>query len=220
MSHFIALDLDGTIEDSRVDMVASVHRVRSAFGLPLRNENVIIPWLHHGMDSIYVNCFDDYVESEYDGSHIQDIQEAYLADYLGNVARETRLYEGMSRALDELSKLGKLAVVTNKPEKITVRLLEELGIDGFFGAVVCADMVGEVKPSPLLLKKASELTGYDSASGKSFMIGDSAGDIRMGKVFGAVTIWCSWGYAKEPGIKPDWTAWKPIELPGIVKNFL
>lgn len=220
MSHLIALDLDGTIEDSRIDMVASVNRVRSGFGLPARNENIIVPWFNHGMDSLYINCFDDYVDSEYDEPHILEVQEAYLADYLRNVAVETRLYEGMSRALDELSKIGKLAVVTNKPEKITRRLLEELGVDGYFGAVVCADAVGDVKPSPLLLKKASELTGFDSASGKSFMIGDSAGDIRMGKVFGAVTIWCSWGYAKEPGIKPDWTAWKPMELPGIVKNFL
>ncbi|HXN05858.1 MAG TPA: HAD family hydrolase [Nitrospiria bacterium] len=220
MFHFIVLDLDGTIEDSRVDMVASVQRVRSAFGLPLRNENNIVPWLSQGMDSLYINCFDDYVDSEHDEPRILEVQEAYLADYLGNVARETRLYEGMSRALDELSKIGKLAVATNKPEKITRRLLEELGVNGYFSAVVCADTVGELKPSPLLLKRASELTGYDASSGKSFMIGDSAGDIRMGKDFGAVTIWCSWGYAREPGIKPDRTAWKPIELPGIVKNFL
>ena len=45
----VALDLDGTLEDSRADMVASVGRVRTDLGLPDRAAEAIVDHVHRGV---------------------------------------------------------------------------------------------------------------------------------------------------------------------------
>jgi phosphoglycolate phosphatase len=217
--NLIALDLDGTIEDSRADMIASVRRVRKSFSLPVRNEREIASWINRGMDLLYRNCFDDFLAGGDGPGRYQEVRRAYEKDYGEHVACETVLYPGMERALAELAAIGPLAVVTNKPEAISRRLLEALKISGLISALVGADRVGRNKPDPELLREAGRRVRFDEKGRTSVMIGDSDGDIQMGAAFGSRTIWCAWGYAPRPGIAPDRVAGRPDELPGIVREF-
>jgi phosphoglycolate phosphatase len=214
--NLIALDLDGTLEDSRRDMTSAVHRVRKSLKLPARTDDAVLPWVNQGMETLYRNCFDDYLTQ---GGMVR-VQQAYEADYMENVARETRLYPGIPQTLETLRELGCLAVVTNKPERISRRLLEVLGVGGFITAVVGGDTCGEIKPSPALLHAAARLCGFSSTKGRAFMIGDTAADIKMGRAFGATTVWCGWGYADSPGENPDFIARAATELPGLVRSTL
>jgi phosphoglycolate phosphatase len=214
----IALDLDGTLEDSRSDMAAAVRRVRARFGLPQRGEEAILPWVNRGMDALYRACFDDYLLN--DPARLAEVREAYERDYLANLAVTTRLYPGIGPALSDLAGLGSLAVVTNKPERISRRLLDLLGVGGYFTAVVGGDTCAKGKPDPEVLDEAARLCGIEPRGGRSVMIGDSAADIRMGRAFGAATIWCAWGYANEPGESPDLIVERPSDLPGQVRKVL
>lgn len=216
----IALDLDGTLEDSRADMVASAHRVRAAFQLPRRGDDAVRPWVNQGMETLYRNCFDDYLSAGEESERLAEVRLAYEADYTTNVANETRLYLGIDPALTELSSLGRLVVVTNKPEKISVRLLEELKVADRFSAVVGGDSCAESKPSPLMLQEAARRAGIDPSANRAVMIGDTAADIKMGRAFGAATIWCAWGYAASPGETPDFTARTPRDLAVTVRSYL
>ncbi len=211
----IGLDLDGTIEDSRGDMVAVVHRVRAALGLGLRSDEVIRPLVNRGMDELYRTCFDDYVRDS--GARLADVRRRYEADYLVNVACETRLYPGIASVLERLAELGPLVVVTNKPERISRRLLETLGVGGFFSAVIGGDTCPKSKPDPMVLEEAARRCGFSAANGRAVMIGDSAADVRVGRAFGAVTIWCAWGYTDVSGELPDFVARTPDELPDLVR---
>ncbi|WDT80842.1 MAG: hypothetical protein MPW14_03405 [Candidatus Manganitrophus sp.] len=60
----ICLDLDGTLEDSRRDMISVVHRLREALGLPRRTDDAILPWVNKGMEQLYRACFDDYLQAD------------------------------------------------------------------------------------------------------------------------------------------------------------
>ena len=214
----IALDLDGTLEDSRADMVTAVERVRRALGLPARPAAELRPWVNAGMDALYRACFDDFLAAGDAERRYAQVREAYEADYLAHVAVETRLYPGIAAALGELAGLGRLACVTNKPERISRRLLEALGVAGRFSSVVGGDSCAQAKPSPLMLEAAARGAGFAGAPAKRFMIGDTAADIRMGKAYGATTIWCAWGYADAPGEAPDFEANAPEMLPRIVRD--
>ncbi|MDC0719770.1 HAD family hydrolase [Nannocystis bainbridge] len=215
MSHLIALDLDGTLEDSRDDMVAAVLRVRAGFGLSERPGAEFLPHVNAGMDHLYRQCFADYVGA--DGA-LDEVRAAYEADYLAHIADATRLYPGMGDALVELAALGSLACVTNKPERLSAALLEALGVGRLFSAVIGGDTCPECKPSPRVLVEASRRVGR---SGAALMIGDSAADVKCGRAFGATTIWCAWGYAAEPGAEPpDHRAAAPHELPRLVRSLL
>ncbi|MCX4242023.1 HAD family hydrolase [Paraliomyxa miuraensis] len=222
----IALDLDGTLEDSRDDMVAAVLRVREAFGLPPRPGEGFRAHVNGGMAHLYRVCFEELLADP--PTHARAC-EAYVADYAAHIAEATRLYPEMADALAELSELGPLAIVTNKPEGLSERLLTALGVRERFAVVIGGDSCPEAKPSPVPLRIAAQRVGLssigDSGDPPVLMIGDSAGDVRCGKAAGAAVIWCAWGYA--PGLSfgpgepsPDHTAATPRELPELVRAVL
>ncbi|MBI3622351.1 MAG: HAD hydrolase-like protein, partial [Nitrospirae bacterium] len=109
----IALDLDGTLEDSRRDMVAAARRVRAQLHLPARPDEALLPWVNKGMDQLYRACFDDYLQA--DDSRVADVRRLYEDDYFAHVAVDTRLYDGVAPAIGQLAAMGTLACVTNKP---------------------------------------------------------------------------------------------------------
>ena len=215
----LCLDLDGTLEDSRNDMVASVRRVRALLGLPVRADAAVRSWVNKGMDQLYLACFDDYLQGNL--GRMEEVRKRYEIDYYDHVADETTLYPGIAASLEQLVRLGQLACVTNKPERISWRLLDVLGVRKFFSTVIGGDTCPKTKPDPLVLEAAARRCGFDHAKGHTFMIGDTAADLAMGKAFGATTIWCAWGYVDKPGDEqPDVVAKAPEQLPEIVGTVL
>jgi phosphoglycolate phosphatase len=211
----IALDLDGTLEDSRLDMVAVARRVRTQLKLPARTDNALLPWVNKGMDQLYHACFDDYIRL--DGARLTEVRQRYETDYFDHVAVDTRLYPGIGPAVEHLSTLGALACVTNKPERISWRLLEVLGVSKYFTTVIGGDTCPKSKPDPMMLEAAARRCGFEKKPPRTIMIGDTSADLAMGRAFGASTIWCAWGYADQPGDeRPDLIARRPDQLPELV----
>lgn len=219
MKRLIALDLDGTLEDSRDDMTAAARVVRARLGLPARADAELRPWVNGGMDQLYVKCFDDFIAQHGDpGQGLAIVREAYEAEYMQNVAIATRLYDGIEPALHALAQLGQLACVTNKPEKISRRLLDVLGVGELFGTVVGGDSCAQAKPHPMMLSAAAERLGLDPRAGRVFMIGDTAADMQLARAFGAKGIWVRWGYVPSIDVPCDFSAATPSELPGIISS--
>jgi phosphoglycolate phosphatase len=216
--HLIGIDLDGTLEDSRDDMTAVARRVRSGLRLPVRDDAELRPWVNAGMDRLYHACFDDYLSPGDLDARLEQVRVAYEADYHENIAVKTRLYDGIDAAVAELAGLGALCCITNKPEKLSRRLLEALGIARHFVAVVGGDSCPRAKPDPVMLQAAAERAGFDPARGRAFMIGDTDGDIELGRRFGATSVWCAWGYVTRPELSPDHVARSPAALPEIVRG--
>ena len=216
MKRLIALDLDGTLEDSRDDMTAAAARVRAQFELPVRADEQLRPWVNGGMDQLYAKCFDDFLVGSPDRTDI--VREAYELDYYNNVAVKTRLYPGIDAALRELSQLGELACVTNKPEEISRHLLDELGVAELFGTVVGGDSCAQAKPHPIMLATACDRLDVDPRSSKVFMIGDTAADMQLARSFGAKGIWVGWGYVAAIDVPSDFSAASPSELPELIRR--
>jgi phosphoglycolate phosphatase len=171
------------------------------------------------MDQLYRRCFDDHLADDAGGTRYAQVQQAYDADYLANVAVRTRLYDGIAEALGALNQHGALACVTNKPARISRKLLDELGVGKLFSAVVGGDTCAQAKPHPMMLSAAAERCGFDPRNGRAFMIGDTAADMQLARAFGATSVWCAWGYvsaldASAP--KPDFIARTPSDLVQIV----
>lgn len=215
MSRLIALDLDGTLEDSRDDMTAAARRVRAQLGLPERDDSALRPWVNGGMDQLYAKCFDDFIAGNAD--RVVEVREAYEADYMANVAVATRLYDGVDTALRELARLGQLACVTNKPEGISRHLLDRLGVGALFGTVVGGDSCAQAKPHPMMLSAACERLGLDPRGSRAVMIGDTAADMQLARSFGAKGIWVKWGYVAAIDVAYDGCASAPNELRGLIE---
>jgi 2-phosphoglycolate phosphatase len=216
VNRLIALDLDGTLEDSRDDMTAAARRVRARLGVPVRDDAALRPWVNGGMDQLYAKCFDDFIGNQ--PERVETVRNAYEADYIAHVAVATKLYDGIAAALAELRQLGQLACVTNKPERISRQLLDELGVGELFGTVVGGDSCVEAKPHPMMLDAACERLGFDSRAGRVFMIGDTAADMQLARSFGATGIWVGWGYVASIDAPHDFDARTPSELRGLVER--
>lgn len=114
-----------------------------------------------------------------------------------------------------LSQLGKLACVTNKPEHISRQLLSELGVGELFDTVVGGDSCEHSKPHPVMLATAALRCGLgtdSTAAHSSVMIGDTQADVKMGRAYGARTVWCAWGYVDSIQDAADVDARTPADL--------
>ena len=181
----VAFDLDGTLEDSRPDMVAAVDRVRRELGLPPRSYEASVAWVNQGMPQLYAKCFDDF------GGPVAEVQDRYLRAYEEGICDATRAYPGIAAALDVLAGEATLAVVTNKPHRHSQLLLERLGLLVHFATIIGEEDTPEPKPSPKALACAVDAI---HPSGTIVMVGDSRGDVRMANTYGARSVWCAYGY--------------------------
>lgn len=128
----------------------------------------------------------------------------FLAYYEANIAEESRLFPGALAALERLSEKGaRLAVCTNKRERLTRRLLQALDIEGFFTGIAGRDTFEVSKPDPRHVLGAIALTGGEPA--RAVMIGDSAVDIEAARGALVPSILVDFGYCPPPpdGPQPD-----------------
>lgn len=212
----IAFDLDGTLEDSRADMVLAIQRVRADLSLPFRDYEFLVPWVSKGMPTLYAQAFDDLT----DLTARQQLPEMYASAYHDVIVNSTVLYEGIAPLLHALKNHEGilLACVTNKPEVLSRVLLERLGILDCFSAVIGGDTMPFAKPHPMMLEGAMATS---HAEGACIMVGDSRGDVVMAKDFGAVSVWCRWGYHTQlVDAEPDYTVDTPIAVLDLVQSLL
>ena len=212
----LCFDLDGTLVDSRRDMVGAIQRLRSELNLDFRDYHALVPWVSKGMPKLYANAFDDINDTQ-----IRDaLPVQYAKQYAAEIVQHTRLYDGIHEMLQNLSERVTMAVVTNKPEALSRLLLTQLDVLQYFSAVIGGDTFDFAKPNLGMLRGAIDRSGLKSTE-QCVMVGDSAGDVRMAHAYRARAVWCEWGYYETlPDVKPDVTVRTPCDVVKLVENLL
>lgn len=100
---------------------------------------------------------------------------AWSAHYEEHLLDTTQLYPGVAEALAHLPR--PLAVLSNKPERMTRRMIEALGIASFFGTALGGDSLPERKPHPSGVARILRESGASNA----VLIGDSLIDFETAK---------------------------------------
>jgi phosphoglycolate phosphatase len=110
-----------------------------------------------------------------------DALERYLSLYRERLLAHTRPYEGMVDTLEELSRRARLAVLTNKPLRATLEILDGLELARFFDrdAVLGGDGPFVRKPDPTGLRHLQTQAGVEPRA--SVLVGDSAIDYRTAR---------------------------------------
>ena len=125
----------------------------------------------------------------------------FLAYYADNSLRHTRPFDGIRELLRQLqSRAMPWGIVTNKPEYLTLPILESMDLLAGSGCVVCGDTLPQNKPHPAPVRLACEILGVDTAA--MLMVGDDLRDIEAGKAAGTQTALAAYGYV-EPDIRPS-----------------
>lgn len=192
----LVFDLDGTLVSSVEDLVATLNVVLEAAGhdsIPLEEVSQMV-----GMGAkVLIQRGLDYHGVEWTEETIAPLFEHFLEYYGANIAVHTRPFEGVISALETFKSAGwKLAVCTNKAERLTLPLLQALDMDKHFDSVIGGDTFKVPKPDAEPVLGAIQRAG-GSVEG-SIMIGDSVTDINAARNAGIPVIAVDFGYTPVP----------------------
>jgi len=191
----IVFDLDGTLVDSAPDIVAAGNALLAAEGAAAIPFEVARGFIGAGAD-VFVRRMMAAAGMGDDPAHAARLHAAFLERYEGAVGA-TALYPGVIGALDALAAQGwRIGICTNKPEEITARVLEQLDLSRWFGAVVGESPRLPRKPAPDMLLAALDRLGARPQD--AIMVGDSAADIGTAKAAGVRSIAVTFGYTTIP----------------------
>ena len=213
----IVFDLDGTLVDTAPDLISALNHVLAREGLsplPLASARNMIgagarKLLERGREA----------EGRFVSAEEMDRLAAdFIAYYGENIAVNSRPFDGLEAALDELATRGcRLAVCTNKLEWLSKRLLDELGLSARFAAICGADTFGVSKPDPAILRQTILQAGGNLAM--SVMVGDAGTDVGAARRANVPVIGCTFGYTDVPiaELKPDRLIDHMKDLPAAVE---
>jgi len=183
-------DLDGTLIDSKLDLVNSVNfmlREMQREVLPLAT---IASYIGHGAPRLAADVLGpDTAEADRKRG-----LEIFLAHYSKHNLDATRAYPGVVEGLEALQDLP-MAVLTNKPKKMSVEILEALGLLKYFRAVYGGDSFERKKPDPAGAQAILKDLGAQPQ--EAAMVGDSDVDIKTARNAGMLAIAVNYGFGQH-----------------------
>lgn len=202
----VLFDLDGTLVDSAPDIASAINTVMADDGLAPLDVTKVRTLIGEGIRRL--------VEKAYIFQNRQlavgdlDIRTAQFAGtYEMNIAVATRAYTGVEAGLEELRQCGvKIAVVSNKAQHLTDRLLRSLGLFHRFDFVMGARDDIAKKPAPDMLQFA--LRNVSAGTGTAIFVGDSIADVDAARAANLPCLLIEGGYTIEPAARLG--AWKTV----------
>ena len=192
----IVFDLDGTLVDTAPDLVGALNTVLREQGLPalpLAQARVMVG---RGARALIEQGF-AAAGAPLDPARAAALVEQFIAAYLARIADESRPFDGVLAALDQLAAAGAtLAVCTNKRTDLSLALLDALNMTDRFAAVIGADRAPAPKPDASHLLTAIAAAGGRPA--RAIMVGDSASDIGAARAARGPSVLVSFGYTEIP----------------------
>jgi len=186
----LVFDLDGTLVDSLEDLAESVNHVLSTMSRPPLSLGVVRSYVGDGVGKLISRSLGDGVAP----SELTAGLGTFVEHYEANCLRHTTPYPGVSEALKALA--GKsLAVLTNKPEAMTERILDGLELRGYFGEVVGADGAPAKKPDPRGLLGLVERAGV--APERTLLVGDTGIDVQTARASAIHVAGVAYGFRPE-----------------------
>jgi phosphoglycolate phosphatase len=185
-------DLDGTLIDSKRDLVLSVNATRVHMNLPELSEERISSYVGNGAPVLIQRAMGEGA-SEADCARAL---EYFLGYYKVHKLDNTVLYGGVREALDELHAAGvTLGILTNKPVGASVGIIEGLGLKGHFARIYGGNSFAAKKPDPIGIRTLLADTGTGPA--KAVMVGDSHVDIQTARNAGVAAAGVRFGFQED-----------------------
>jgi len=219
-SPLVVFDLDGTLIDTAPDLIDTLNAVLAREDLPPVPYETARNAIGGGARSMVERA----LQAEGRPVTVAELDRLvahFLEHYGAHIADRSRPFPHMEAALDALAGHGyRLAVCTNKLEKLSVKLLDALGLSSRFAAICGQDTFGVQKPNPAILHRTIERAGGSSQC--AIMVGDSATDIETARTAEIPVIAVDFGYTEVPvtRLNPDRIISSFAALPAVVFDLI
>ena len=214
-------DLDGTLADTAADLIAAANAALVFGGHNVRLDPIgDAGTAFHGGRAMLSKAFGRMTSAPGDGE-VDRLYPVLLQAYGDRIDRETRVYDGVGDALDQLERAGwLLAVCTNKPVGLAETLLDRLGLAERFEAVLGADSLAVRKPDPLHLLETISRAG--GTAEKSVLVGDTVTDREAARRAEVACVLVAFGPEGEAvaRLEPEAILQHYDELPGLLEQMI
>jgi phosphoglycolate phosphatase len=212
----VIFDLDGTLIDSRLDLIHSVNAMLRHFGRPELPGDVVASYVGDGAPMLVRRALGDPDDEKFFKQGLQFFLEYYREHKLDY----THVYPGIPEALEQIRSNGatrKMAVLSNKPVNPSRAIVEALGLADFFVKVYGGNSFETKKPDPLGVKTLLKETATPPAN--AVIVGDSSIDVLTGRNAGIATCGVTYGFAPHTLCEapPDVMLESPQELGALFR---
>ena len=190
----VLFDLDGTLTDTLEDISVAMNRALRLHGLPEWSREAYRYLVGNGARVLAQRCVRERQELA------ESVRQTYQAYYQAHNLVRTRPYDGVPELLRALAAQGmKLAVLSNKPDADTVRVVRHFFPDVPF-AVVRGQREGvPVKPDPAgAVEIAAQL---EISPGDFLYLGDTDVDMTCARAAGMHPVGVLWGFRTEEELR-------------------
>lgn len=210
----VVFDLDGTLVDSRHDLASATNELILGLGGSPLPEQTVVDMVGQGASVLVARALRAAGLDE----RTPGALERFLQLYDARLLDTTTVYPGIRETLATLANSVDLAVLTNKPERATRRLLDGLQLAALFEHVVAGDTALGRKPEPRGLLDLVARTGATTAA--TVLVGDSPIDQQTAHRAGTRLCLARYGFGFR--FSPDdfrgdeWFVDRPSDLPRLV----
>ena len=180
----LLFDLDGTLIDSRADLIKSINLMLRELACEPLADSQVIGFVGEGIRLLVERSLRASQSREPDEAQILAALQIFSHQYQEHLLDQTHVYPEVLTTLEALLHWPK-AIVTNKPIHFTQTILTGLGLASHFKAVIGGDSAPARKPSPLPLLEAARRCEIRPEN--CLMIGDTRIDILAGQAAGMKT---------------------------------
>jgi phosphoglycolate phosphatase len=237
----LIFDLDGTLIDSRLDLIHSINAMLRHFGRPELAGDVIATYVGDGAPTLVRRALsgpalDPASDRKSDPAHdpacnpedehlFRSALEYFLGYYRLHKLDHTTVYEGIPEVLAALAADScgadtpvrpcvhrQMAVLSNKPVRPSQDIVQALGMGDYFVRIYGGNSFATKKPDPL--GAVTILQETEVAPEETLMIGDSSVDVLTGRNAGLWTCGVTYGFAPHTleEVAPDVVVERPREL--------
>jgi phosphoglycolate phosphatase len=207
----VIFDLDGTLIDSRMDLIQSVNAMLRHFKHAELPGEVVASYVGDGAPMLVRRALGDPDDENF----FKQALEFFLSYYREHKLDHTRVYDGIPEALKQIQSNGagrKMAVLSNKPVNPSPAIVDALGLANYFVRVYGGNSFETKKPDPLGVNALLSETGVRPQD--AIIVGDSSIDVLTGRNAGIATCGVTYGFAPHTLCEapPDIVIESPKEL--------
>jgi phosphoglycolate phosphatase len=190
--NLVIFDLDGTLVDSKRDLIHSVNAARGLMNLAPISDELVASYIGNGAPMLMRRALGS-------GASEEDVRRAldfFLGYYRDHMLDNTRLYPSVKEALDRLLDSGaRMAVLTNKPVRFSQAIIEGLGLGRHFFQIYGGNSFEQKKPDPIGIETLLGECG--AARERTMMVGDSGVDVRTARNANVKACGVKYGFQPE-----------------------
>ena len=212
----IIFDFDGTLGDTRRNIVKTMQMTIEELHLPNRKEEECASTIGLPLAVCFETLFPDLLKEE-----VQRCADTYRRIFAENLQSMTpQPFPGVVQTMKELKRQGyTLTIASSRSHVSLVELTQNMGIADCISYLIGADDVEKAKPDPEPVLHTLKVMDFEANN--ALVVGDMAVDILMGVRAGAMTCGVTWGNGSQEELEKAGATYiihQIEEILEIVKN--